>query len=166
MDPIIEKVYEFLESQDWPYTPIEDDLMDEDEAGFRTAFTGDSGQFSCLGLVDEQKRMFVFYTFSPVKVAEDRLMAAMEFVTRANYDMYIGNFEMDLSDGEVRFKASVDFDEAQALAPVVKGVVFMSVLMMDRYFPGLLRVIYGEASAEQAIDEIEGGGVSNDQISA
>jgi len=34
-----------------------------------------------------------------------------EFLTRANYGLNIGNFEMDFQDGEIRFKTAIDVEE-------------------------------------------------------
>lgn len=43
-----------------------------------------------------------------MNVPEDRRLALAEFLTRANYGLFIGNFEMDWQDGEVRYKTSID----------------------------------------------------------
>ena len=155
MKLISDAVVEFFKEQEWPYGEIEGELIDEDESGFRTTFSGQSGEFNCLGLVDETKRMFVFYAFAPAPASDEKLVDMMEFITRANYDMYIGNFELDLSDGEIRFKASVDFDESEATQPIIKGIVFMAVLMMDRYFPGIKQVLDGTATPVAAVGEVE-----------
>ena len=34
--------------------------------------------------------------------------AIAEFLTRTNYSMIIGNFELDFADGEIRYKTSID----------------------------------------------------------
>jgi hypothetical protein len=31
-----------------------------------------------------------------------------KFITRANYGMSLGNFELDFNDGEIRYKTSID----------------------------------------------------------
>ena len=41
---------------------------------------------------------------------EEMRVPMAEFLTRANYGLRIGNFEMDFEDGEVRYKSSVDFE--------------------------------------------------------
>ena len=167
MEPIADVVTEFLDSQEWPYAPLDPEIIENYEAGIRTAFNGQNGQFDCLGLIDEDKRMFIFYTFAPIQVPVEKIVDMMEFVTRANYDMYIGNFEIDLDDGELRFKASVDFDESMATQSIVKGIVFMSVLMMDRYWPGIVRILEDGISPIQEIGEVEEGwSPSSGQVSA
>ncbi|HNF97997.1 MAG TPA: YbjN domain-containing protein, partial [Pseudomonadota bacterium] len=72
-----------------------------------------------------------------------------------NYGMVIGNFEMDYSDGEVRFKTSIDVEDAELSESMVRSATYWAVVMMDRYLPGLLKVIGGSTPPAEAIDEIE-----------
>lgn len=80
-----------------------------------------------------------------------------EYLTRANYGLPLGNFEMDFSDGEVRFKTSLDVEgEEYMLTPaMIKSLVYSNVLTMDRYLAGMMAVIYGDASPEQEIAKAE-----------
>ena len=78
-----------------------------------------------------------------------------EFITRANFGMIIGNFELDYSDGEIRYKTSVDVEEVEVTDPLVRHLIYANVLTMDKYFPGLMRVLYGGISPVEAIEEVE-----------
>ena len=82
--------------------------------------------------------------------------AVSEFITRANFGMIIGNFELDLSDGEVRYKTSVDLEGVDIQSNMLRNLLYANVLTMDKYFTGLMRVIYGGITAQEAIQEIEG----------
>lgn len=63
---------------------------------------------------------------------------------------------MDFSDGEVRYKSNINFEE-EALTPgLIKHTIYPAVQTMDRYLPGLMRVIYGGKSPVEAIAEVEG----------
>lgn len=93
---------------------------------------------------------------APIKVPEARRQVIAEFLTRANYGMVIGNFEMDFSDGEIRYKTSVDLAGGSPLTMLlIKPLVYTNVLMMDKYLPGVMEVLYADVSAEQAIRKIE-----------
>ena len=83
-------------------------------------------------------------------------MAAVEFITRANEGLRIGNFEMDLGDGEVRYKSGLDFEGATLTPELIRNVMYVAVQTLDYYLPGLMSVIYGGKPAEEAIAEIEG----------
>jgi len=61
---------------------------------------------------------------------------------------------MDWADGEVRFKVSADV-ETKPSFDVIRRVVYTNILVMDQYLPGIMNVVYTNASPEQAIDEVE-----------
>ena len=96
------------------------------------------------------------YTVAPVKVPEEVRSDVAEYLTRANYGLRIGNFELDYRDGEVRYKTSLDFEGAELLPPLIRNTVYPSVNTMDRYMPGLMSVIYGGKTPFEAIEDIEG----------
>ena len=79
-----------------------------------------------------------------------------EFLTRANYGLIIGNFEMDLTDGEVRYKTGIDVEGDRLSAALVKNLVYANVLTMDQYLPGIMRLIYADVSPAEAIVQVEG----------
>jgi hypothetical protein len=150
MGRILETVSRFFEQDEWPFTQLEDALI------LKTGFNGDNGQFTCFAQEREQQQQFVFYAVAPVKAPENSRLAVAEFLTRANYGLIVGNFELDFSDGEVRYKTSVDVENAEITEAVVKNLVYANVLTMDRYITGIMRVVYGGATPAEAIQEIEG----------
>ena len=77
-----------------------------------------------------------------------------EFITRANLGLVIGNFELDLEGGELSYKTSVDVEGGTLAPTMIKNMVYINVLMMDRHIPGLNKVIYGDASPADALEEV------------
>jgi hypothetical protein len=69
--------------------------------------------------------------------------------------MIIGNFEMDFEDGEIRYKTSIDVEGDSLSSALIKRLVYANVMMMDAYLPGIMSVIYGDVSPEDAITQIE-----------
>jgi hypothetical protein len=111
---------------------------------------------TCFARIMVEIEQFLFYAIAPVKAPEATRPAVAEFITRANYGMRIGNFEMDFSDGEVRYKSSLDFEQEVLTPQLIKNAIYPAVQTMDRYLPGLMRVIYGDQPPIEAIAEIEG----------
>lgn len=150
MGRILEIVGKFLAADDWPYSLV------EGHSAYKTVFEGQHGLFTCYGQERVDQEQFAFYSVFPLRVPEERMPDMAEFVTRANYGMIIGNFEMDYSDGEVRYKTSIDVEEIDLSEPLVRHLIYANVLTMDRYFPGLLHVISGTISPLAALGEVEG----------
>ena len=69
----------------------------------------------------------------------------------------IGNFEMDYNDGEVRYKTSIDVEGGELSPKMIENMMQANLMTMDRYFPGLMSVLYGGRDPAESIAEIEGG---------
>ena len=150
MGRILDIVGRFLEEDDWPVNQV------EGRSVYKTAFEGKNGQFTCYAQERTEQEQFVFYSIFPVRSPENKLDVIAQFVTRANYGMIIGNFEMDYADGEIRYKTSIDIEDIALDEPLVRHMVYANVLTMDKYFPGLMRVLYAGIDPVAAIEEVEG----------
>ncbi len=144
-------VANFFRSMDFKFS------VNEERALIQMSFSGKSGTWTSVADVKEDRGILIFYSLAPFKVPEAARPAACEFITRANYGMILGNFELDMSDGEVRFKTSINVGENGTLtAELIRPVVIVNFGMMDRYFAGLMAVAFGSRSPADAIKEIEG----------
>ncbi|WP_049790798.1 hypothetical protein [Trichormus azollae] len=54
-----------------------------------------------------------------------------ECITRANYGMIIGNFELDFNDGEIRYKTSIDAEGERLSFALIKQVVYANVTSIN-----------------------------------
>lgn len=149
MGRVFDAMKSFFEADDWKFQAI------EGEPALRMAFAGDDGQWSCIARAREKEEQFIFYSYFPVRVSEELRLVMAEFITRANYGMIIGNFELDFSDGEVRYKTSIDVENAELTPALAKHIVYANVLTMDRYYKGLVAVAGGGMKAAEAIKLIE-----------
>ncbi|MBN1966686.1 MAG: YbjN domain-containing protein [Anaerolineae bacterium] len=140
----------FLEQDGWH------PQADEARHFYRMGFSGKNGEFRCFAQILANVQQIMFYAVAPMRVPEEVRPAVAEFITRANYGMRIGNFEMDYSDGEVRYKTSLDFEDAELTPPLIRNMIYPAVLTMDRYLPGLMSVVFGGRTPFEAIEEIEG----------
>ncbi|HEY5955912.1 MAG TPA: YbjN domain-containing protein [Polyangiaceae bacterium] len=118
-------------------------------------FEGNNGQWKCCAQAREEEQQVVFYSICPRRVEASMRAAMAEFITRANYGIVIGNFELDYSDGEVRFKTSIDVEDARLTPPLIHHVVYANLLMTDRYLPGVTAIIEGQ-SPQLALELVEG----------
>jgi hypothetical protein len=139
----------FLTEDEWPYQELENQML------VRTQFQGDNAQWVCFAQTNEEMQQFIFYSICPINIAENKRKAMAEFLTRANYGLLMGNFEMDFEDGQVRYKTSLDV-EGETLTPgLVKNVIYANVTLMDRYMPGIMKVNYTEVEPADVIAQIE-----------
>jgi hypothetical protein len=148
---VFEAVVRFFQEDDWRYEQL------EDRPTLKMGFKGEHGSWRCYAIVREERHLFLFYSVLDMNVPPDRRTAMAEFLAMANYGMYIGNFELDLSDGEVRYKTSIDVENDRLTSPLIKNMVYPNVLTMDKYFPGIMSVTYAGVTPTEAIAKIEQG---------
>ena len=100
---------------------------------------------------------FTCYHILRIKASEDVRAAVAEYITRANYGLKLGNFEMDFRDGEIRYKA-YDMTSETEEAPdeeVIRRCIYVGGAMVSRYGDPLLKVMFGFAEPEEAVAEAE-----------
>jgi hypothetical protein len=140
----------FFAASDWPFE------RHAHEPLLRLQFDGENATFTCYARVVEDKDAFVFYALFPEAVPADRRSAVAELLTRLNYGLTIGNFELDFADGEVRYRASIDVDTTELQPELIKPLAAAAVLNMDYYLPGIRAVVRGEATPGEAFASLEG----------
>lgn len=140
---------QYLADDGWHPQRIEDKTM------YRMFFFGKNGEQRCIAQIRVDLKQFLFYTISPIRIPEGFRPTMAEFVTRANYGLRIGNFEMDYTDGEIRYKSSLDFEGEMLTANLIKNAIYPAVQTMDRYLPGMMKVLYAGKTPLESIQEIE-----------
>ena len=147
--PIFEAIIGFFRSEGWEFARVEGKTV------LQIAFRGKSGTWSCYARAREEEQQFIFYSICPIAAPEDKRQAIAEFLTRANYGMTIGNFELDYTDGEIRYKTSIDVEGERLTSALIRSIVYTNVTMMDAYLPGIQAVIHQRISPIEAIRSIE-----------
>jgi hypothetical protein len=145
----LELIAAFLSQEGWPCEPFGEQML------LRSHFTGSHGTWICYAHYRPEAGQYLFYSVAPQRVPEVLRPAAAEYLTRANWGLVIGNFELDYSDGEVRFKTSIQLDSAPLTATLLRPLIFGNVAVMDKYLPGLQAVIALAQTPAGAIAAIE-----------
>lgn len=151
MSQIIEACVAFFEADEWPFERIEELPM------VRSRYAGRNGNYDCWFQARPAEQQMMFYGRAPINAGPDKRGALSEFFTRANYGMVIGNFELDMNDGEMRYKVSVDVEGIELTNTFLKNISYTAVVTLDRYLPGIMKVLYSDIAPADAVAEIEGG---------
>lgn len=128
----------------------------DDEDGWTSFVTQVDDGVATVARVLEDSSRFVLYAILSPQADEDARAEVADFLLRANYGMPDGNFEMDLSNGEVRFKIGIDFCGLSLPSLLVRNAILDAGAAIENYGPSLARVLRGEATALEAIEAAEG----------
>ena len=79
----------------------------------------------------------------------------MELFTRVNYGIFNGSFEIDLDDGEIRYKLTMSVLERESISDGLIGITLaVPGFVLDRYTDALLDVMSGKKTAVEAVNEL------------
>ncbi len=107
--------------------------------------SGILGRWKFYAHVVEEQDLILLYSVCPFRVPEERRSEVSEFLTRANYGLAAGNFELDFADGEVRYKTALQRHVDGLDAATLKRAVRANGIAMETYLPGVGAVITGTA---------------------
>lgn len=134
-------VYRFLEDDGWHPTAF--------PGGWTMPFRGSTHTWACIAVVFEDEERVAFYSLIEEPVPAERRSAVARYLTRANLGLSIGNFELDLDGGMVRFKTSADLEGGRLTEQMMTNLAYANVLTMNRYVGGLLEVVQGADPLER-----------------
>lgn len=149
MGIIMDTVVQFMTESELEY-----DKLDERDAIIAT-IQGENANYRVALDVHEDKDQLLVYTIGQSNVPEPKRTDVAIFLTRANYGIHIGNFEMDMGDGEVRYKVATDVEGGTLSPTMVGNSISYGIRTFDRYFPGLMAVAFADSSPEDAIIQVE-----------
>lgn len=91
----------------------------------------------------------------PLSADENSRLAVAEYLTRANFNIRNGNFELDMNTGEIRYKTYVHVGEGAMNLKAARLAILLPLMMLDRFGDELLEVIFGYKSPREAFEAVE-----------
>lgn len=149
MENVIKLIHEFFSQSDLKYRYIEEEK----------AFLSRINMNGVLGYlrirISVREGSYTVYAILNSTPESEFYGKVAEYLHRANYGLYNGNFEFDYRDGEVRYKTFVNFDEIQLSMDVIAESIIIPLLMFEQYGKNLLRIMMGDGNPEELIKNAE-----------
>ena len=118
----------------WPFTNA--DRM----PALVSELTGPLGSWTFYAQVVAEQQLVAFDSVCPFPVPRERRADMSALLTNANHGLAFGNFELDMEDGEVRFKTVLAVEADELRPALVKRMVRANGLAMETYLPQLKEV--------------------------
>jgi len=141
-----------------------------DSNGLKYTFDSDRGVIMAgfavskdciIGAVNVQIRIhesdFICSGICPIHAPANRRAAAAELLTRLNWVLRDGNFEMDYSDGEIRYKVYVDCEGLVPTHDVIEAAINIPPSMFKQYGQCIADVITSGKDPEAAFNDRRAG---------
>ena len=151
-EDIADEIKGFLIDDDWNFD------FDDEKGIFKFGVNINGKMKHVNFFVPVRDDSYTVYAISPISADDDDPLSMAEvakFMCRANYGLRNGNFELDMEDGEIRYKVFVDCEGILPSRDVVRNSIIVPAMMFERYSPGILDVIFKGTGAEEAVNKCE-----------
>ena len=151
-DQIVDALRDWLDDDDWHYE------YDAEKHLIRAGITIDGKLRSARVYIPiREDGSYIVNIVSPVNGDPKDIGELVKYLTMANYGLANGNFELDVSDGEIRYKTYVNCRELESLpGQIIKDSILVGWYMMERYGNGIAAIAMGFSDAETEIKKAEG----------
>ena len=134
-----------LDSIGLKYTRHDDDKV------ITLTMRGDDLPIEMILFVKEKQQVVSLLSPIPSKAPEDKRIDAAVAVNVANYGIVCGSFDYDISDGEIRWLATLPYRDAVITKDQVNYLVMVSAGTIDKYNDKFLMLNKGMMTLEQFI---------------
>ena len=147
---IAQAVQDFLEEQEWH------NEFNEERGVFRFGITLNGRLRSIEYHIHISNTGLIIYGLIPYIGANtedpEEMNKMLRFLTMANYKMRYGNFEIDCSDGEIRYKCFIDCAGLEVPTPeMIKNALFCVANTFERFGQGILQIFFTGMDAQDAM---------------
>lgn len=146
---IADAVSMFLHEDDWNFQEVDDGGI------IRTGIKLKSKLKSADIYINVLKDSFVVVSVPKLSADKTCINEMAEFITRANYGLNHGNFEMDYSDGEIRYKTSMYCGDIIPTYNQIEAAIYINLSTLDDYGNGIAMVAFGMGTPEEAVKSCE-----------
>ena len=126
-----------------------------DEQSIWADFRGQNAAYQIVARVNEEAGVFRVYGNFPVGIPRGARSAIAETIIRANYGLQFGRFEMNFDDGHLRFHTTQVMTGNCLEDEIIDVMIQVTIVMLDRYLPAILSVVYGNELPQDAIRHVE-----------
>lgn len=127
---IVDYLKQYFDDKGWHYNHYQPKAKDSQKSHYLSLRMRNK-QLDCgyLFRIQEKNKLLAIYGILPFLIPESHQSAAMLLITQINYDMMIGNLEMDINDGEIRYKNAINV-EAVSLDDDILEHLLQSIIAM------------------------------------
>jgi hypothetical protein len=143
-------VKEFLDGRNYTYSASEENQR------IGLSMCGRHADYRFVLRITNEGEFFQITANYPLRIRDVKFRPSVaELLTRANYAMLLGKFEMDMEDGEIRFHLSQVIEEGRLEVSTVEKLFLTCLHTMDRYFPALMQHIHAGYTPGDAVFHAE-----------
>ena len=139
-------VKDFLKSQEWQFTQVKGKNI------VLFGIGGKNGKFQCIADLIETENRFIFFSVCGANTPSDKKDKMLELLNSINYKLFFGNFEMDIDNGEIRFRTSMSYKNLTLDQNFIEELIMSNIITMDKHLTSFMALMFGDISVEKAME--------------
>ena len=153
---LLARVDEYLVQEGFTSTRIDDSAL-------TFWVRGDSGAWRCAVVIHGEGIAVEVRSMFEGPVPEARMHAMAELISRVNFGLLLGAFEMDFDDGEFAFRTSAPVVGGELPDDALQGLIGSNLSTVNDYYPAIMRLIYGQATPLEVLEAVHGESEEGDE---
>ncbi len=146
---ILEAIRDYLDAEDWNYDYVADRSL------ISTGLTLRNRMKNVKIIATAKEGIFTSYYIFPINADHTKLEEIYKLMNFANWHMNSGNFEVDPSDGEMRFRYAVRVGGLETLPlDMIAPAFVIPAMMCEDYGDALATLAFGFSSADEEIQKL------------
>lgn len=138
-------IRDFLKSQGWQFTEVPNNNV------LLFGIAGKNGKFQCVVDLIENESKFIFFSICGINAPLKKKDVMLELLNGLNCQLFFGNFEIDLEDGEIRLRTHIPYRNLQVNEQFIEEIIMTNIIIMDKSIPAIMSLMYGDISVNEAI---------------
>jgi len=126
-------------------------LLDQQKQTIRWVVSGTHGTVTIVVLWDEKTERLVIRVPNITTVPMEKRVGTAVLNDLINWQLAIGNFELDVSDGELAFRCNLMVGDGQLGQRQLESHCLASVMAVDHFMPAFQRLLWSDASPDAAL---------------
>ncbi len=143
---VYETICQMFDDLDFKYERHDEDLV------ISCTVKGEDFPMDILFFVNADREIVQLISPLPFRISEEKRMDAAVAVAVANYGLINGSFDYDLSDGEIRFRATQSFLDSILGKDVFHYMLGASTSTIDKYNDRFFMLNKGMITVDQFIE--------------
>lgn len=143
---MFDRIKKYLKSVELNYSIINDETI------FMFGYIS-KGNYQCIIDINEENKIIVVYTIIGSLAIPERRNRIAKLLTKINFGLRIGNFEMDYEDGQIRYKTSVDYDGLKDYEDIfIENLIVSNIITTDKFYQAIEEGLHSRKSIEKILE--------------
>lgn len=148
LNEIKKAIETYLRDDDWHYT------LDKESNVIRCGVNLNNRLQECKIIIDIRDDKYLVYGLINLNCDEAHKNEMAKLIAMINYGLIFGNFELDYSDGEVRYKTATNCKNSIPSNEIIEDSIMIPAFMFNRFGDAIIEVMFGIKDAQEAFDDI------------